>query len=206
MKRFMLFVGLTIASLNTLAQSAGTFGIKGGVNFAQLHSSFSNSGGSSSSGYLPTFSGGIFVDYEFSAVSIQPGINFTGRGADENQGDTHLKVRLYYLQVPVNVVYHFDIDPGIIYIGAGPYVAYGVSGHIKGTLDGNPIDVNANFGTGTNNYKPLDVGAGAIAGIKFDTGLMINLSYDFGLINISNIAGTNTTNRVFGLSVGYALK
>lgn len=204
MKKFLLFTGLIIAtSLTTFAQST-TFGIKGGINIAQFHTSFSDSSPSSSTGHLTTFSAGVFADIKFENISIQPGLNFTGRGGSATRVDSVVKPKLFYLQLPINVVYNVDIEPGVLYFGGGPYVAYGVSASIKVTDSLGTQTKNAGFGTGIYKYKTIDAGANIVAGIKLDNGLIFSLNYDYGLANISNIPDIKTTNRVFGVSVGYS--
>jgi hypothetical protein len=204
MKKFLLFTGLIIAtSASAFAQSV-TLGIKGGANFAQLHTSFSDSSPSSATGYITTFSAGVFADIKFDNISIQPGLNFTGRGGSSTRVDSVVKPKLFYLQLPINVVYNVDIEPGILYFGGGPYVAYGLSAKIKVTDSLGSQTSNAGFGTGIYKYKTIDAGANIVAGIKLDNGLLFSLNYDYGLANISNIPGIKTTNRVFGLSVGYS--
>jgi hypothetical protein len=203
MKKIILFAALIIASLNAFSQSA-LFGIKGGVNFAQLYSTFDNTTGSASTGSLTTYSIGVFADVMISnKVSIQPGFNFSGKGGNEKTGDSVIKAKLFYLQFPVNVVYHAEIDPGEIYFGAGPYLGYGLSAKVQvsdGTINQN---LNVGFGGGEGKYQSLDAGFNGLVGIKLDNGLLLDVHYDLGLTNVSNISGSNTTNRVFGISVGY---
>jgi hypothetical protein len=204
MKKILLLAGLIIASFNAFSQSA-LFGIKGGVNFAQLYSTFENTTGSASTGLLTTYSGGVFADVLISnKISIQPGFNFTGKGGKQKNGDTVIKAKLFYLQFPVNVVYHAEIDPGEIYFGAGPYLGYGLSAKVQ-ISDGSKISEshNVGFGGGEDKYQSLDAGLNVLLGIKLDNGFLLDVHYDFGLTNVSNISGTNTTNRVFGVSVGY---
>lgn len=206
MKKILLFAIFVVASLSTFAQLTPTFGIKGGINFAQLHTSFSNASGSVSTGSLATFSAGVFADIKFNNISIQPALNFTGKGGSETRKDSVLKPKLFYLQLPVNVVYNVDIVPGVIYFGGGPYIAYGLSAKINVTDSAGSQTKNAGFGSSVYNYKSMDAGANIVAGIKLDGGLLFNLNYDYGLTNISNIVGNKTTNRVFGISVGYIFK
>jgi hypothetical protein len=203
MKKILIFSALIIASFNAFSQSA-LFGIKGGVNFAQLYSTFDNTTGSASTGLLTTYSGGVFADVMISdKISIQPAFNFSGKGGKERNGDSVIKAKLFYLQVPVNVVYHAEIDPGEIYFGAGPYIAYGLSAKVQINDGKSSQTQNIGFGGGEDKYQSLDAGFNALLGIKLDNGLLLDVHYDFGLTNVSNISGTNTTNRVFGVSVGY---
>lgn len=205
MKKILLSLCFLTASFAAFAQLP-TFGVKGGVNFATLHATVDGVSGSGNSGSLTTFNVGAFVDFKFDNVSIQPALNFTGKGGsssvsiDEEAGSSG-KVKLYYLQVPVNVVYHVPAAVGEFYFGAGPYVGVGVSGKAK---DDQGNSENISFGSTENDIKRTDFGANAILGFKFKTGFLINANYDLGLTNITNVNGVKLTNRVFGVSVGYA--
>ncbi|HEY4195762.1 MAG TPA: porin family protein [Mucilaginibacter sp.] len=206
MKKILLLAGLIIGSINAFSQSA-TFGIKGGVNFGQLYSTFENTTGAASTGLLTTYSIGVFADVKISdKVSIQPGFSYAGKGGNEKNGDSVIKAKLFYLQFPVNAVYHVEIDPGEIYFGVGPYLGYGLSANVQVNDGKSTQNRNVGFGGGETKYQSLDAGFNGLVGIKFDNGLLVDVHYDFGLTNVSNISGINTTNRVFGVSVGYAFK
>lgn len=212
MKKLLLSLFLMGASLVSFAQLP-TFGIKGGANFSTLNISISNL--SLNSNTLTSFNAGVFVDFKFGNVSLQPALNLTGKGgkfngtvSDDEDVDIQEgagKFNLIYLQLPVNIVYHIPAVVGDVYFGAGPYVAKGLSGKVKGTDDnGRSVSEDIKFGD-DNGLKSMDYGANAIAGIKLKTGLLFNINYDLGLSNI--LPGSESIKmktRVFGISVGYA--
>ncbi|WPU92538.1 porin family protein [Mucilaginibacter sabulilitoris] len=214
MKKLLLSLLLAGSSMAAFAQLP-TFGIKGGANFSTLHISLDGTNISVNSGTLTTFNAGVFVDFKFGNVSLQPALNLSGKGGkfggvfsdteDSNieQGDG--RFNLIYLQLPVNLVYHVPVVVGDIYFGAGPYVAKGISGKVKGNdSDGNSVSEDIKFGD-DGDIKSMEYGANAIAGIKFKTGLLFNVNYDLGLSNIApNADGGKLKTRVFGISVGYA--
>jgi hypothetical protein len=222
MKKLLLSLLLAGASLVTFAQLP-TFGIKGGVNFATLHASVEGFNLSANSNTLTSFNAGVFVDFKFGNVSLQPALNLSGKGgkfngasfsdnSDENvdveveQGTG--KINLLYLQLPVNIVYHVPVVLGDIYFGAGPYVAKGLSGKVKITdpETGQSESEDIKFGgNDDNSFKAMEYGANAIAGIKLKTGLLFNINYDLGLSNITPTSeGGKLKTRVFGVSIGYA--
>lgn len=222
MKKLLLSLLLAGASLVTFAQLP-TFGIKGGVNFATLHASVEGFNLSANSNTLTSFNAGVFVDFKFGNVSLQPALNLSGKGgkfngasfsdnSDENvdveveQGTG--KINLLYLQLPVNIVYHVPVVIGDIYFGAGPYVARGLSGKVKITdpETGQSESEDIKFGgNDDNSFKAMEYGANAIAGIKLKTGLLFNINYDLGLSNITPTSeGGKLKTRVFGVSIGYA--
>lgn len=208
MKKTLLSLCLLMASFAAFAQLP-TVGFKGGVNFATVNASASGTNLTVTSGTLTTFNVGAFVDFKFGNVSLQPALNFTGKGGKfSNSGDEDFEgsaqFKLYYLQVPVNVVYHVPVVVGDFYFGAGPYVGMGVSGKEKVKINGAEQSEDVKFGSGDEEIKRTDFGANAIVGFKFKTGFLINANYDLGLSNITNDDTGKLKNRVFGISVGYA--
>jgi hypothetical protein len=204
MKKILLMLCCCLAASSAFAQLP-TFGIRGGVNFAKLNASSGNL--SASTGSTTTFAVGLFADFKVGAVSIQPALNYTGKGgniSDDIGGEADIKT--YYLQVPVNVVYHIPASIGNIYFGAGPYVGLGLSGKAKGPDEnGNSVSEDIKFGSEAGTFKKTDFGLNGIAGVEFKGGFILGINYDLGLSNISNDTADNESlkNRVFGISIGY---
>ncbi|RVT98081.1 PorT family protein [Mucilaginibacter limnophilus] len=212
MKKVLLTICLAAATLTTFAQ-APTFGIKGGVNFAKLQISAEGTDMTASSGNNTLFNAGVFVDFKFDKVSVQPGLFATAKGGkfssnlmdDEGNAlqDASAKFNLLYLQVPVNVVYHAPVTGGEFFFGAGPFVGYGISGKATANDGSSSQSEDVNFGD-DGEFKTIDAGVNGIAGFKFANGFLLNLNYDLGLTNIANNSGDGRIKtRVFGISVGY---
>jgi len=198
------------SSLAVSAQVQTTFGIKGGVNFAKIVASGSdgNTNVSVSSGTLTSFSAGVFADSPISnEFSIQPALLYSVKGGDSNDGNSTGKLKLNYLQIPVNFVYNAPLGFGKVFIGAGPYAAYALSGKVQDIVGNNTVSVDVTFGDDADSdFKRMDFGATALAGVKFSNGLLLNVSYDLGLSNISpGLSGdASIKNRVFGISAGFS--
>lgn len=225
MKKPILLLLLTFATSAAFAQIP-TIGIKGGVNFATLSASgqennvVAGTNLQSSSGNVTSFNIGVFADLKFGNFSLQPAVNFTGKGGifdgatgllpDGSTSQVHSKYNLYYIQVPVNLVYHIPVVIGEIYIGAGPYGSSAVHGKLKQTAVntkngsfGGSQDIK--FGNNADEIKRMDYGANAIAGIRLKGGLLFNINYDLGLTNILPDAdGNKMKTRVLGISAGFA--
>jgi hypothetical protein len=208
MKKILLMLCCGLAASSAFAQKT-TFGIKGGVNFASLSSSSSSTEGSYTTGTLTSFSVGVFADFKTeSALSIQPAILYTGKGAKESgniSGTSYnVKANINYLQVPVNFLYNAPSRAGKFFVGAGPYAAFGLSAKVKASSGGQTESQDVEFGDGDDQYKRIDAGVTALVGFKFTQGALVSLNYDLGFTNISNQADNSTKTRVFGVSVGYA--
>lgn len=214
MKKLILSLLLAGISLVSFAQLP-TFGIKGGVNFATTHQSQEGVLFNANPDLLTTFNAGVFADFKFGNISLQPALNLTGKGSrnsiqftDESGKiveTTSQKLKLFYLQVPVNVIYHIPAIIGDIYLGAGPYVSKAISGKITGPdQNGQSFSTDVKFGN-EGIIKSMEYGADAIAGITLKGGLLLNVNYDLGLSNISSHdASGRAQTRVLGISVGYA--
>jgi len=201
MKKLLLTLALSTAALFTFAQLP-TFGIKAGVNSAKISASQGDI--SVSTGYLTSFHAGAFVDFKLGAVSLQPALYYSGKGGKFDDGDgTVYKTSLYYVQVPVNIVYHIPAVIGSVYLGAGPYAAFGVSAKDKYTSGGQTVSQDLSFGDDSEEIKRTDFGINGIAGFQFKGGFLVGLNYDLGLSNISNSSMASTKNRVLGVSVGF---
>jgi len=219
MKKIMLSTFLSLVTIVAFAQLP-TFGIKGGVNFAQYIQP-----GYPSSQFLTTFNGGIFADFKLGSFSLQPALNYTGKGGNYNgketltdaQGNNFKTVntlfvqKLYYVELPVNLIYHVPVVIGNIYFGAGPYIARGISANstftgaiYTGEVVTQKEDIN--FGNGDHDLNAIQFGADAIAGLKFNNGFLLNVNYDLGLTN-DMVTKPYTTgvskSRVLGISIGY---
>jgi len=102
---------------------------------------------------------------------------------------------------------------GAVFLGAGPYVGFNVSGKTKWDVDvsggewtgSTSGDEDINFGSGDDEMKVIDAGANFLAGYKFGNGLLINAGYGLGLSNLSNSSDSDNkfSNRVLSFGVGF---
>jgi hypothetical protein len=225
MKKLLLSLLLTGVTLTTFAQLP-TIGIKGGVNFSSLSASgvpnnvVAGTNLTSSSGSVTSFNFGVFADVKFGNISLQPALNFTGKGGtfdgatgllpDGSTSQVHSKYNLYYVQVPINLVYHIPVVIGEIYLGAGPYGGIGVHGKTKLTAVNSKNGTfgssqDTKFGNDAGDIKRTDFGANAVAGLKLKGGLLFNVNYDYGLSNIlPDASGNKFKTRTIGVSAGFA--
>ena len=124
------------------------------------------------------------------------------------------RMKLNYLELPVNLVYKFPLGIGNITGGFGPYVGYG----LRGRYD---FDITQNGRSITQNSKqvqfsrrsddnlavvrmyPWDAGANFALGYEFDNGLMVGANYSMGLTDIDRIDNMSSKNQYLGVSVGF---
>lgn len=130
----------------------------------------------------------------------EAGVELIGKGGKYADVGFSYKVSMLYLQIPIHIVYNYDLPKGSIYGGLGPYLAYGLAGKIKDDQDDTKaFDKELGF-------KRFDAGAAFTVGYWFNDRIVASLQYDLGLANISRDPEfQKTRNRSFGLNLGYLL-
>jgi len=207
MKKLLLLAVLITVSFVAFGQKIA-IGLRGGLNFAELQSSAAGSSSSHTSDSFTSFSVGAFTDIKFNNLSLQPALVLTGKGGQVASGDGGtIQFDLRYLQIPVNLVYHAPVLIGDIYIGGGPYLAFGAASTLTENGPGGNAYINTTFGS-TGDFTSTETGINGIAGLQFKSGFLVHINYDFGLTNILNNngpeAGLGTIKtRTLGVSIGF---
>ena len=223
MKTKMLVLGF-IGFLNTavFAQSTTTtatvggttFGLRAGVNFQNINGK--DAGDAELKNSLITgFHGGVNAEIPVGTGSyLQPGVLFSKKGTElKNTGE---KVKLNYIEVPVNFIYKPALGKGSVILGFGPYVGFGIGGKVE---RGGNNDTEINFTKSVNatpsltagNFKSFDAGGNLLAGYQFANGVSFQLNTQLGMVNINpehqNATNDQTRwrNTGFGVSLGYRL-
>lgn len=217
MKTKLLFLSLTLCSLSQLAFAQDKpikFGVKAGLNLPTI--SISGDEADDYKDYLKSvtsFYVGANVDFAISElISIQPGVTLSGKGyqlKEEEDGASYTdKTNVMYLEIPLNAVASFAAGPGKVFVGAGPYYGFALSGKNKweatydGETDADEEDIE--FGSEEDQVKRGDFGVNLLAGYQFSSGLNLHLGYGLGLGNLSNMEDTKINNRVFSVGVGFS--
>lgn len=222
MKKIILSL-LLIAVISPAFAQTVKFGISGGLNESSLGSSYVTGDNNSS---LAGFHAGVFSDIDFGKLSIEPGLFYTTKGKqgkavldDTNLGSggnstiEYAKAIYNYLELPVNVLYNIPVSYGKIFIGGGPYMAYGLSAKTKIKVvftqsNGDTQVIEQTdpliFGSKDGDIKRLDFGLGALGGFALKNGLLLSIGYEHGLTNIVNGSSPSVRNNVLAVSLGYS--
>ncbi|MEC5147669.1 porin family protein [Chitinophaga sp. 212800010-3] len=159
--------------------------------------------GKSTSSLLTSLRAGITADVPLGDdFYIGTGLLFSGKGG-KNKDNSDVKTTLSYLELPVHFMFKPEVGTGKLVLSAGPYVAYGLGGKVKGIAGGdkNVFDDEA----GVFKQKRFDSGVGINVGYELPVGLFFGLNTDLGLVNTA--ANTDNSrsfkNTSFGVSVGY---
>jgi len=209
MKKLFLTAVAAVAVSLVSAQTKTTFGIKAGVNFASLIASEENFSNVATSGSVVMFSAGAYFDAPLGAggLSLQPGLYYTGKGGNSNDGESTGKIKLNYLQLPVNVVYTIPVRQGKFFFGGGPYAAYALSAKAQDKIGGRNISVDLTLGSDNNSdIKRTEFGLTLMVGFQFTNKLILGVNSDLGLTSIlpGENNGYSMRNRVYGISAGYS--
>lgn len=213
MKKLVLAIVALGISVGAFAQGQPMgFGIKAGVNFPKYNFSGDNTTietDASTNFHVTAFlDAPIVTDYLY----VQPGVSLQGKGAKFAEGsflgrDYAWTQNTMWLEVPVNIVAKAPTgQAGHLFVGAGPYLAFGLSGKDKVSGDNGSIESDFKFGK-DEDMKGMDFGLNFIAGYQLNNGLMIHGGYGLGLTDLTPDGGGDAkqTNRVWTVGLGFAL-
>src|SRR5450759_108641 len=121
---------MVIATISTGAFAQ--FGVQAGATFASIKENVSGSTTSANKSKVG-LTVGVLLDVPISSNFIfQPGLNYTQKGGkitDNSSGVTYnYSITFNYLELPLNFIYKAT---GGFYVGAGPALAYALSGKEK---------------------------------------------------------------------------
>ena len=231
MKKVILsLVTLLAATTLATAQMRPTIKVEAGANFANQTTKV---GDNSADGKMMIgYRAGVGAEFGFAdGFYINPGLYFLSRGAKtEGVAVAGTKVDatlwLHNVEIPVHVGYRAAIAPDMaVSIQAGPWFSYGflgkniykatgdglLAGAAKGIVDelnkndNNPYKEGKVAGvTIPATLKPFDLGVGMQAAFEYRQ-FGVNLGFEYGLLNTSNIETpkTKVNNMNFYVGLGY---
>jgi hypothetical protein len=223
MKKLLLILSFMITAIGACAQNYGnsdntiTYGLAGGSNAAFLQLKSANREYVSTDAATP-FSIGFNADFKFNDYfSVRPGIFYAGMGGtmnavyvddSENNVSVYDEYKLHYLQVNTDFIGHLPVGDGAnIFLGAGPFYAYGLNGTNTQTLyTDNPIVYKMSFGK-NGDFKSSDFGVSTVLGFQGAKGWSISANIDWGITDVmqNNTSGFDASQFktiTFYLSIG----
>ncbi|HET9746067.1 MAG TPA: porin family protein [Chitinophagaceae bacterium] len=198
-----------------------SFGLRGGINFQNINGKDEN-GDKLENDMLTGFNIGINAEIPVGVdFYFQPGLLYTVKGAKSEEvilGQTiEGKIKISYVELPLNFLYKPMLGTGHLLLGFGPYVALGVSG--KATYEGTGSSLNSDVKFKNKvmtsdpddvvYIRPLDAGANILAGYEFGNRVSFQLNTQLGLTKINpEYEGvpddkTSAKNTGFGFSLGF---
>lgn len=179
------------------------FGVKGGLNFANLTGDIENAA------MKIGFNVGGFAEIKVSEkFAVQPELLYSTQGAKSDDSEVDGSISLGYINIPVMAKFYvaesFSLE-------AGPQIGFLTSAKYK--FDSEIFDVDADV---KDAYKSIDFGLNFGAGYDFTPNLSAGFRYNLGLSNIidTKVGGDEEfefenendyteKNSVFSLSLSY---
>jgi hypothetical protein len=211
-KVLLLALATTAFSLASKAQKV-TYGVRAGINFQNLNGE-DITGRDIDYNLKTGFHIGVNAEVPVAPdFYVQPGLLFSTKGAiNEIPAADDRKIKLSYLEIPINVLYKPALGPGKLLLGFGPYIGIGVGGKIKQGSTSSDIefdnDVKSTDPAWVRTLKRMDFGGNLLAGYELSSKISFQLNAQLGMTNIApKIDGKKTDYKVkntgFGFSVGY---
>ncbi|EMR04638.1 porin family protein [Cesiribacter andamanensis] len=210
-----LFAALFVFALQSQAQVRG--GIRAGLNMStwggnavESFSEILNTTGVMRTEMLPSFHAGGYLQLPLgSAVSLEPGLYYSGKGMQVNQTfatesifkpQVNVVNRMHYVEMPVLLRLH--LGPGFQLYG-GPQLSYLVDNQVEAEAGVFGLSYEQNWSADPG-FRKLDFGLTGGLGYELPGGFNLQAGYEWGLSSLdegrSNI---DAFNRVIKVSMGY---
>jgi Outer membrane protein beta-barrel domain len=200
MKKILVVILLAVVSSSAFSQAQLALGIKGGLNFANVNVTNTNTAYNSRTGYHA----GAFFLIKLSKIGIQPEILFSRQGTSTKVNTTDLNSNFDYINIPVIIKLYTVAG---INIQVGPQIGFLAGAKAdQGTL------INGNITNITSvdikdQLKGSDFSAALGLGWDAPFGLTVDARYNLGLSNVNNNTSSTSEakNQVIQVSVGFKL-
>jgi len=198
-KLFFLFFFCVSLSTLTFSQHIG---FRAGLN----RSIFNVSDNPDGTKFDKNFGFQIGVVYErplTKILFINSGILFSTKGSGvEPRMEGLLNYKIKYFQIPINLMVKQELDDILLFVNAGPYFAYAVSGVIKGVNSTKLENFtrSIDFGNDETFFNRFDYGFNISLGVQLNK-CQLSIGKDFGIADVRNLNYTITRNRSLQLTV-----
>ncbi|HAQ17708.1 MAG TPA: hypothetical protein DCR40_00560 [Prolixibacteraceae bacterium] len=180
--------------------NAQVFGIKGGINIANM--TFTASGMDLSPKSIIGIHVGPVAEFELQEnLYFNTGLLYSIKGYKlkmEFLGESiESTAKFNCLEIPLNFVYKYSLnDASKLFAQAGPYLGYALSGTAKSDGESEKIDFK------DEGMRRIDFGLGIGVGLELGP-IVPSISYQLGLANLSDDSDVKVKNKVLQLSIAY---
>ncbi|MDD3642713.1 MAG: porin family protein [Candidatus Krumholzibacteria bacterium] len=181
MKRLCLATILVLVLAGAAAAAGVGFGVKGGLNMANLHGTDAEN-----LDWKPGFAAGAFAEIALTpVVSLQPEVLYVMNGASESFLGIEIDFNLDYIQVPVLVKFDLPVAGTIVpTLYAGPYVGFLMGAEVEASYQGESESMDVKDYTKSMDYG-LSFGAAIDVNLAAAT-LIFEGRYNYGLTTIDD--------------------
>jgi len=183
---------------------AQVFGVRGGVDFANM--AISENGTGISSKILTGFHAGPVIEFKMQhSFFFNTGLLYASKGYLLDAGKLSDAANIMngtakfgYFEVPLNFAYKFPVnEKSKFFVQAGPYAGYCLTA--KATTQGQTLNLFRYY-----DIQRFDYGVGMGAGMEFGS-LVASLNYELGLANLFKYPTVDASfkNRVIQISLAY---
>lgn len=207
-KNLLIAALAMMSSSVTMAQLS--YGVKAGVNLNKTNYH----------GYPSQFKKSNFTSFFLTAYadlnlgssfSFQPGLGLQGKGDRYTvEGNNAATWSVMSIEVPLNFIYYIPTGAtGSVFVGAGPYVGFNISGKNKIETLGAPYfgtvgDHKMTFTGSGKSQNLIDAGANFLLGYTLSNGFLINAEYGLGIANLDpNENNASLRNQTIRFGIGY---
>lgn len=191
MKFYFSVTLVAILMAQTVSAQHVNLGIKGGLNFYNIHSD-NSSEYDPKTGFHLGLLGHVHLDRNF---AVQPELVYSKQGAEYSIAGVNTRLKLNYINVPIMLQYMFNNG---FRLEAGPQVGF----LIKAESETNKTETNIK-----DDIKTVEFGLGfGIGYIHTPTGFGVDARYNLGLSKINENGSDKLTNRGIQLGVFYQFK
>lgn len=197
----IIVLAIALFTLSAVSVAQLKIGIKAGVNQNSQRINVTE-GSIYGTGDQKGFHAGVIGELALgNNLYLQPQLLFSRKGADHlsTTGAPVTKIRMNYLELPVNLVYKFNLPFGKVIAGTGATYSYAVGG--KATATGSSARL---FYEGSA-WNRQDLSLNFTTGFEFKNGLYFTLNSQKGLLDVHNSANTRVKNKSTSVSVGYLI-
>lgn len=195
MKKALFVVAVMLLSISTVSVAQVKFGVKAGVNFANVSGDDMDD---MDSRIAPLFGGFANIGLT-DKLAFQPELLYSMKGAKESGSmdgmDYDATVKLSYIDVPLMLKYNIS---GGLNIQAGPQLGLLMSADYEMEAGGESESMDIK-----DELKGMDLGFNLGAGYDFGS-LGVDVRYNLGLSNIADSDDGDIKNNAIQIGVSYA--
>ena len=199
----MMLTTIALVSLVMISNAQFRVGIKAGGNLSKqrVNVSAGNSLYSNDDNYK-NYHAGVITEFGIAKnLYLQPQLLYTRKGSTllSSSGAADAKLRIHYIEMPVNLVYKVPVSFGYLFGGAGGAVSYGISG--KQTQAGHSASIFNN----NQSWRREDISLSFTAGVELNNGLFVSINSQKGMLDVNKAPGVSVKNSSVSLSLGYMI-